>query len=581
MTSTGNSGNKGFATPDAGSLRVLLIDDDQIDRKIVSRYLENSGIRVIVEEASEPVNANDLVIQNKYDCVLMDYRFPGGTAFDYFGKLLAMPCSMRPPVVLLTGQGDERVAAESIALGAQEYLSKKELGMLTIRRAVESACEKAKIQRKLEQHDQELVRMSYFDALTGLPNRRLFFERLDQAVRAAERARRSFILLMLDLDFFKTVNDSFGHAAGDQLLMQIAERVLNLMRDSDIFARIAGDEFAVLLPTTESLEGGIIVAEKIAEQLTRSFMIGDKIIDISASFGMVQFPGHGSHGEELFGNADIAMYDSKRDGRLVTVFGSEHNRTDSADMLIAQSLKKAFVNRELFVLYQPQLDLEQKTVVGVEALVRWQHPTLGLLPPSKFIPIAEKSAHIETLTLQVLETALLQARDWFVRGINLPVAVNLSASLLNREGLTQKIGDVISRIGVPPGELCLEVTETGIMSSPESAGRVLQELYELGVTISIDDFGTGYSSLKYLRNFPIGEIKIDQLFITDLLGNPRDELIVESVLALGKAFDVRVLAEGVETMEVANRLLELGCKYAQGYYFGRPMTADDLEGLIN
>ena len=250
-------------------------------------------------------------------------------------------------------------------------------------------------------------------------------------------------------------------------------------------------------------------------------------------------------------------------------------------MLIAQSFKKAFSNRELFVLYQPQLDLEQKTVVGVEALVRWQHPTLGLLPPSKFIPIAEKSAHIETLTLQVLETALLQARNWFVRGINLPVAVNLSASLLNREGLTQKIGEVINRIGVPPGELCLEVTETGIMSSPESAGRVLQELYELGVTISIDDFGTGYSSLKYLRNFPIGEIKIDQLFITDLLGNPRDELIVESVLALGRAFDVRVFAEGVETMDVANRLLELGCKYAQGYYFGKPMTADELEALIN
>ncbi|MFX4227112.1 MAG: EAL domain-containing protein [Porticoccaceae bacterium] len=573
--------NPEFSAPDADFLRVLLIDDDQIDRKIVSRYLKSSGIEVRIEETPDPAHAIELVAQNKYDCVLMDYRFPGGTAFDYFGKLLAMPCSMRPPVVLLTGQGDERVAAESITLGAQEYLSKKELGMLAIRRAVESACEKAKIQRKLEQHDQELVRMSYFDVLTGLPNRRLFFERLDQTVREAERAQRSFILLMLDLDFFKTVNDSYGHAAGDHLLMQIAERVLDLMRDSDIFARIAGDEFAVLLPTTESLEGGIIVAEKIAEQLTRSFMIGDNIIDISASFGLVQYPRHGSHGEELFGNADIAMYDSKRDGRLVTVFGSEHNRTDSADMLIAQSFKKAFANRELFVLYQPQIDLEQKTVVGVEALVRWQHPTLGLLPPSKFIPIAEKSAHIETLTLQVLETALLQARDWFVRGINLPVAVNLSASLLNREGLTQKIGEVINRIGVPPGELCLEVTETGIMSSPESAGRVLQELYELGVTISIDDFGTGYSSLKYLRNFPIGEIKIDQLFITDLLGNPRDELIVESVLALGRAFDVRVFAEGVETLEVANRLLELGCKYAQGYYFGKPMTADELEALIN
>lgn len=581
MSPGSSSTDMEFAAPDTAILRVLLIDDDQIDRKIVSRYLKSSGIEVRIEEASDPVRAIELVVQNKYDCVLMDYRFPGGTAFDYFGKLLAMPCSMRPPVVLLTGQGDERVAAESITLGAQEYLSKKELGMLVIRRAVESACEKARIQRKLEQHDQELVRMSYFDALTGLPNRRLFFERLDQTVREAARAQRSFMLLMLDLDFFKTVNDSYGHAAGDQLLMQIAERVLDLMRDSDIFARIAGDEFAVLLPTTESLEGGIIVAEKIAEQLTRSFMIGDNIIDISASFGLVQYPRHGSHGEELFGNADIAMYDSKRDGRLVTVFGSEHNRTDSADMLIAQSFKKAFSNRELFVLYQPQLDLEQKTVVGVEALVRWEHPTLGLLPPSKFIPIAEKSAHIETLTLHVLETALLQARNWFVRGINLPVAVNLSASLLNREGLTQKIGEVVNRIGVPPGELCLEVTETGIMSSPESAGRVLQELYELGVTISIDDFGTGYSSLKYLRNFPIGEIKIDQLFITDLLGNPRDELIVESVLALGRAFDVRVFAEGVETLDVANRLLELGCKYAQGYYFGKPMTAEDLEAFIN
>jgi len=580
MTSISGNASLGFDAPEQYLLRVLLIDDDQLDRRLVCRYLKSSGLDVNIDEASDPVHAMDLIMQGEYDCVLMDYRFPGGTAFDYFGELLSTPCSLRPPVVLLTGQGDERVAAESIALGVQEYLSKKELGKLTIRRAVESASEKAEIQRRMEQHDQELLRMSYFDALTGLPNRRLFFERLNQVVREAERAGRTFILLMLDLDFFKTVNDSYGHAAGDQLLAQIAERVVSLMRDSDIFARIAGDEFSVLLPTTDSIEGGIIVAEKIAEQITKSFMIDEHIIDINASFGLVQFPDHGSHGEELFGNADIAMYDSKRDGRLVTVYGSEHNRTDSADMLIAQSFKKAFANRELFVLYQPQLDLEHKNIVGVEALVRWQHPTLGLLYPAKFIPIAEKSAHIESLTLQVLETALLQARDWSVRGINLPVSVNLSACLLNREGLSRKIGDVIRRIGMPAGELCLEVTESGIMSSPESAGRVLQELNELGITISIDDFGTGYSSLKYLRDFPIGEIKIDQLFITDMLSSERDALIVESILALGKAFKVRVLAEGVETLEVANRLLELGCKYAQGYYFGKPMTAADLEAMV-
>jgi diguanylate cyclase (GGDEF)-like protein len=386
---------------------------------------------------------------------------------------------------------------------------------------------------------------------------------------------------MLDLDFFKTVNDSHGHAIGDQLLIQIAQRVNGLMRDSDVFSRIAGDEFAVLLPTTDSLEGGIIVAERVAEQLEEPFMIGDQIIDISASFGLVRYPDHGSHGEELFGNADLAMYDSKRNGQLVTVYGSKHSRTDSADMLIAQSFKQAFANREFYVLYQPQVDLEHKTVVGVEVLARWQHPTLGLIPPSKFIPIAERSAHIEALTLQVMESALIQARDWAVRGINLPVSINLSASLLNREGLTDKIGDIISRIGMPPGELCLEVTETGIMSSPESAEQVLHKLHELGVTISIDDFGTGYSSLKYLRNFPIGEIKIDQLFISSLLTSERDELIVESVLALGKAFGVRVLGEGVETPQVADRLLQLGCKYAQGYYFGKPMLPSELEAQIS
>ncbi len=566
---------------DINCSRLLLIDDDQVDRKIICRFLKSCGVDFHIDETADPDHAMGLIEKNRYDCVLMDYRFPGGTAFDYFAELLSMPCSLRPPVVLLTGQGDERVAAESITLGAQEYMSKKELGKLAIRRAVESACEKASVQRKLEQHDQELVRMSYFDMLTGLPNRRLFFERLEQTVSEAGRAQRSFSLLMLDLDFFKTVNDSHGHAIGDQLLIQIAQRVNGLMRDSDVFSRIAGDEFAVLLPTTDSLEGGIIVAERVAEQLEEPFMIGDQIIDISASFGLVRYPDHGSHGEELFGNADLAMYDSKRNGQLVTVYGSKHSRTDSADMLIAQSFKQAFANREFYVLYQPQVDLEHKTVVGVEVLARWQHTTLGLIPPSKFIPIAERSAHIEALTLQVMESALIQARDWAVRGINLPVSINLSASLLNREGLTDKIGDIISRIGMPPGELCLEVTETGIMSSPESAEQVLHKLHELGVTISIDDFGTGYSSLKYLRNFPIGEIKIDQLFISSLLTSERDELIVESVLALGKAFGVRVLGEGVETPQVADRLLQLGCKYAQGYYFGKPMLPSELEAQIS
>ncbi|MDX1519412.1 MAG: EAL domain-containing protein, partial [Gammaproteobacteria bacterium] len=540
--------------------------------------LRDSGMSCRTQECSDPNEGCKLASMGNYDCILMDFRFPTGVAFDFFDDLLAQPCSRRPPVILLTGQGDEKVAAQSIQRGAQEYLSKNELAPATIRRAIESACEKAVLQREIEQRDEDLRQMSFHDTLTSLPNRRLFFDRLEQAVRDASRADRKFAALIMDLNLFKIVNDSYGHAAGDELLIQTADRLKHAMRDSDTIARLGGDEFAAILSSTDNVEGARIVAEKICTVLSEPFIIEGQIVHIGTSIGISMYPEHGTSSELLIRRADMAMYEGKRNSRAVTVYGSSCSEPEQDTLIIARGIPTAVRNREMFPMYQPQVNLEDGTVTGVEALVRWEHPQLGLLPPSKFLPALERSEHMEALTLHMLESALAEIRAWRSRDWPLTISVNLSARLLDRDDLILNIEQVLNDSSVPPECLCLEVTETGIMHSPKLAEKTLCALSELGIQVSIDDFGTGYSSLKYLRNFPIDEIKIDRLFVAGLINDTRDALIVESVLALGNAFNVRVLAEGIEDNTIWDRLQDLGCKHGQGFHIGHPMTPDDFEG---
>lgn len=557
-------------------LRVLIIDDDRVDRRVIRRHLDAGGLHARIDEAAAVADALSLARTGGYDCLLLDYRFPGGDAFELFGELMAESPATRPPIVLLTGSGDESIAAESIRRGAQAYLPKAAVGEESLREAIELALTQARQHRAEAERDAELTRMSFYDELTDLPNRRLFQERLEQAVRESVRGG-PFAVLMMDLNLFKRVNDTHGHDVGDLLLRYVADRLRNVMRESDTVARLGGDEFAAVLSTADSLEGAVVVARKIQSAIDQPIAVGNHICTVGMSVGIAMCPEHGREPDALLRHADMALYQSKRTTCGITVHGSTRDKTGREAALIAQGLEGALGEEELFTMFQPQVRLHDGALVGAEALVRWSHPELGLLPPMKFVPAAEKSDAIAGMTYRVLELALRQNRIWRNRGLDLSVAVNLSARLLGRNQLADRVDSLIREAGVPHDALVLEVTESGIMNAPKAAERTMRRLADLGVRLSIDDFGTGYSSLKYLRDFPIDEIKIDGIFIEGLAHGRRDGLIVESVLALGDAFEARVVAEGIETDYEWSRLQELGCRFGQGYRAGPAMTAHDFD----
>ncbi len=557
-------------------MRVLLIDDDRVDRRVIRRHLDGTGIQARVDEVTRVTEALAKARSGAYDCVLMDYRFPGGDAFELFGELLAESPATRPPIVLLTGSGDENIAAQSIQRGAQAYLTKSAVGEESLRTAIESAVESAREEREEAARDAELTRMSFYDELTDLPNRRLLLDRLEQTIRDSVRTG-SFAVLMMDLNLFKEVNDTYGHDVGDALLRHVADRMRNVMRDSDTVARLGGDEFAAVLSTAGSLEGALVVAQKIQAAIAHPIVVGDHVCHVGISIGVALCPEHGTEAEVLLRHADMALYESKRSDRGIAVHGGARDRAGREAAMIAQGLEGALGHGQLFTMYQPQVRLDDGTLVGAEALVRWKHPELGLLPAMKFVPAAEKSDVIAGMTYEVLELALAQNRAWRDRGLELSMAVNLSPRLLARNQLPDRVDGLLRDADVPHDALILEITETGIMNAPEAAERTLRRLADLGVRLSIDDFGTGYSSLKYLRDFPVDEIKIDGLFVEGLAHGQRDGLIVESILSLGQAFDARVVAEGIETDYEWNRLRDLGCAYGQGYRAGPAMSAGDFD----
>lgn len=557
--------------------RILLVADDESDIRSVERHLRSSGFATSIDSTRDPLEAQSKLDSIKYDCIFLDCHLPGGDAFELFGDVLAAPCSQRPSVVILTDMHDDGIAAESVQRGAQAYLSKTELNPTTLRRVVESACDKADMQRILERRNEQLLRLSFYDSLTGLPNRQLFFDRLGQAQREAERAGKSFAILLMNLNLFKQINDTFGHDAGDELLRQVAQRLQSVIRDADTVARLCSDEFAALLSTAQTLEGAVIVAEKIHAALSERFEIDGNVAHIDVSIGIALYREHTDKVDALIRFADIAMHEAKSNRSGVWVYGVQNSDGGYKAAMIARGLKSALQEHQLFLMYQPQIRLQDNRLVGAEALVRWQHPQLGLVPPGKFIPAAERSEIIEALTLDVLAMALEQSRNWHEQGLDLRISANLSARLLDREEFADRVKTLFGRIDVPPHKLCLEVTETGIMQSPDRAERTLTALSSLGIQLSIDDFGTGYSSLKYLRNFPINEIKIDRLFVSGVGTEARDDLIVESILALGKAFQVGVVAEGIEDDATWDHLRHLGCDFGQGYAIAAPMRATDFD----
>jgi diguanylate cyclase (GGDEF)-like protein len=424
------------------------------------------------------------------------------------------------------------------------------------------------------------------DALTGLPNRTLFADRAAHAVRSASRAGAHPAVIMLDLDRFKEVNDTLGHHQGDQLLIEVAARIAAVLRPTDTMARLGGDEFAVLL-ADGGVQGAHRAAARIAEALEPSFTLDGVTVSVEASLGVSvhdvttdSAEDAASRAAELLRHADMAMYDAKMGHTGISHFRGESEGARPARLALLGELREALNRDELVLHYQPKVAAGSGKLLGVEALVRWQHPTQGLLPPSEFIPVAEATTLIQRLTLIVVDKALAMSREWLDRGVRMPVAVNVSARSLLDLSFPDAIAAALGRARVPAGLLCLELTESTIMHDPDRALSIMQELRTIGVRLSVDDFGTGYSSMAYLKILPVDELKVDRSFVSQMNTSIDDTMLVQSAIDLGHNLGMSVVAEGVEDKQTLLALKDLGADVIQGYYLGRPMDEAVLQQWV-
>jgi diguanylate cyclase (GGDEF)-like protein len=418
------------------------------------------------------------------------------------------------------------------------------------------------------------------DALTDLPNRLLFRDRVDQAITSGQRSGEIAAVMLMDLDHFKEINDTLGHHHGDRLLMEVAQRLQAALRDSDTVARLGGDEFGVLLPRVSGPEAATEVANDLLTRLREPFVVDDLTLEVDASVGVAIFPDHGADTETLLQRADIAMYSAKASSGGSMLFEPSQDRHSPRRLALAGELRTAISNGQIVLYYQPKADLCTGRIVGVEALARWDHPRFGVVGPTEFVPIAEQTGLITPLTTCVLNKALAQLRQWSENGHDLTVAVNLSARSFLDTQLAVEIPALLERHQVAPARLELELTESMLMHDPQRAQATLERLKSIGVTLAVDDFGTGYSSLANLRRLPVDVIKIDKAFVIDMETSSSDAAIVAATVDLAHSLGLRAVAEGVESDEVWRRLAALGCDIAQGFHVSRPLPARDLAPLL-
>jgi diguanylate cyclase (GGDEF)-like protein len=415
------------------------------------------------------------------------------------------------------------------------------------------------------------------DALTGLPNRMTVADRVEEALAACAGTDTGVGLLLIDLDRFKDINDTFGHRCGDELIVQVGARLSDVVRDGDTVGRLGGDEFAVVLPDVRSADGAVATATALRAALTAPFPVNGVDLDVEASVGVAVSGQHGHDAMSLLQHADTAMYVAKDQGRGICVYDKAADRHSPARLAMLGDLRRALDRGELVLHYQPKISISNGDVVGAEALVRWQHPQGGLVLPDAFIPLAEHTELIGPLTRHILGEALAQARAWCEHGHSRPVAVNLSARSLLDEHLPDRVAELLAEHHVPADLLVFEVTESAVVTEPLRARLLLEQLSALGVRISIDDFGAGYTSLGQLKTLPVSELKIDRSFVTTMTEDNRNALIVQSVINLGHNLGLSIVAEGVEDQQTLAALAALDCDVAQGYYIARPMTAEALD----
>ena len=554
-------------------LRLLLVEDSMDDALLLVRELERGGYAVSCERVETAHGMVAALDRGAWDVVIADYTMPkfSGTA----ALEIVRGRSVDTPFIFVSGTIGEDAAVEAMKIGADDYIMKGNLKRLVP--AVHRELRDAQDRRDRRIAEDRVQYLAYSDPLTELPNRALLQDRLQQALVVSHRDGEPLSLLMLDLDRFKDVNDTLGHHTGDLLLRQVGERMVKALREADTAARFGGDEFAIILPTTNAA-GAVVAARKILAAVERPFVIEGIELDVRASVGIAVANGTGMTASDLLRQADVAMFLAKDANGGYAIYTPEFDRHSPQRLSLISDLRQAIERRQLGIRYHPKVDLRSGRVIGVEALVRWLHPTHGLILPNRFIGLAEQIGFIKPLTFFVLRSALVQCGRWRQAGFSVTVAVNLSAGSLQDADLADQLAEVIRDCEADPSWLELEITENVVMSDPARAMDILTGLHRMGLTLTIDDFGIGHSSLSYLKRLPVQGMKIDQSFVMEM--ERHDEVIVRSTIELAHNLGLQVVAEGVERREIWKRLIVLGCDAVQGNYVSDPLEPHQVEPWI-
>lgn len=555
---------------DLVATRVLLVEDNPEDILWVQKALVvRDGAQIDLIHAKSLSDGLSKLESQTVDAILLNLTLSDSQGLETFHCVKAL--GQETPILILSGVGDVLLAGEAVKCGAQDYLVKGSIDMDSLNRAIRYSIERSRAQH-------HLTFLAHYDQLTELPNRTLFLNRFEQAILRARGSEQLVALLIVDLDHFKDINDSIGHHAGDILLKRVADRLRICLRGGDTVSRMGGDEFALVLEDISSFQQVSVVAKRILHHLAEPFLIEKREIFTSASIGITIFPFDDNPEGALLQHADIAMYQAKHQGGNAYQYymGGMGAQVESRSSL-ANDLRQGLAKDEFFLHYQPLVDLNTHRIIGLETLVRWQHPTRGLISPGQFIPIAEQIGFIGRLGQWVLQKACTDMGLICQDGVaEIPVAVNVSGRQFRNKNLVSKIQKVLNQSAMAPGMLELELTENVLMDDSSGHTATLDQIKKMGVKISIDDFGTGYSSFRYLKTFPIDTLKIDRSFIQDLPHSAHNASLVASMIDMGHSLGLSVLAEGVETEEQVQFLKAHDCDRAQGFFFAKPQSLDAL-----
>ncbi|HJW82300.1 MAG TPA: EAL domain-containing protein [Acidiferrobacterales bacterium] len=558
-----------MATP----LRILIVEDSETDAELLLRELRRGGYAPEFERVQTPEGLDDALDRQAWDLIVSDYAMPR------FNGLQALKLTQEKgldmPFIIVSGSIGEDVAVAAMKAGAHDYLMKGNTARLLP--AIARELREARMRQERRQADETIHRLAYIDPVTGLPNRVRFREQVHQAIEETTKQHRPLALLHMNLEHFREVNDTLGHNRGDNLLHQVGMRLHSALFTTDVVARLGADEFGILLPQLAATDDVRHIIKKLQDCLEAPFTIDGIPIAVEASIGVATMPEHADDADTLLQRAGIAMYRAKQMASGYAVYVPEYDRRSPERLGLMAELRDAIEGGQLLLHFQPKVEIRTGHIVGTEALVRWQHPRHGLLPPDKFILAAEQTGLIGPLTRWVLIDALSHCQVARRQGIQLRVSVNLSARSLHDPRLPELVEEALKATGADPGQLTLEITESAIVLDPKRAEKTLVVLSRMGAWISIDDFGTGYTSLASIKHLSVNEVKIDKSFVLGMLTANSDAMIVRSVIDLGHNLGLRVVAEGVETQEMFDALAALGCDEAQGYFISKPQACEPLK----